>query len=200
MPTGVLKYTSGSGCLISANSVFTAAHVIHDDDYGWPVSIEVVPGINHSSFSNKPYGSAMAEEVAMSVQYYDSLSSLHDWGLIRLEDPIGYECGYTGIKFVTRNMENVNITMIGYPGDLNNGTYYQYEETNAILHDQTEDATPSTYRVLLHCLDGFDGQSGGPMLYTNKCIGVYTGGLVEYPYNISLGITSQLFSFILAYG
>ena len=191
--------SGGTGCMISSDTVFTAGHVIYSQEHGWPVSVEIIPGIHASFLSNKPFGSSMATELAVCTQYYEYNSGYHDWGVIRLEDNIGNSSGYLGIKFMTRNMANADVKLIGYPGDLNNDTYYQYEQTGTIIEDNTEEATPATYRSFIHQLDTFRGQSGAPILYNNKCIGVHYTPSKNNTFNYAFGITSQLYSFLLAY-
>ena len=177
---------------------------------GWPISIEVIPAINSNNFSNKPFGSAMAIELAVATQYYSEGMKTHDWGMIKLSEHIGYESGYIGVKFMTRNMANQNVSTAGYPGDINNiennidgiytdDTFYQYWVSDIITADSTENASPATYRRLKYEMDTFGGQSGSPIIYNNKCIGIHNGYSLNDDLNYAFGITSQLYSFILAY-
>ena len=56
----------GTGVMIGANDVLTAAHVIYDDVYGYATSVTVSPGKNGNSL---PFGTAEGYNLSVPVSY-----------------------------------------------------------------------------------------------------------------------------------
>lgn len=233
-------YSHGTATMISPNVALTAAHCLYNkDEGGWPRSVLVYPAVSGSADAqNLPYGYASAQEIAISVPFFEHENSpnydpitweaSHDWGVIRLSSNIGNSSGYLGFQYVARNAEGFSTTISGYPGDLNGYTeespyflyYNQYMATNIIDSDDssittidtdgnletTNDQTLHENRMFAYKTDATGGQSGAPILYyTNGAyhiIGIHSMGRRVnnvYTYNKGFGITSQLFSFLLAY-
>ena len=182
----------------------------------------------NEAYRTKPFGSSEAEELVISTLFYEGLNTsneldadYHDWGMIRLEDEIGNQSGYLGFQYKTGNMETdvgePQCTIVGYPGDLNGydeDTYLyerftQYYATGDIFRDTrgsvtADNGTTHEWRLFEHEIDATDGQSGSAVLFPDTTatrgyviIGIYTGYYLGY--NRAMGITSQLYSFMLAY-
>ena len=229
--SGATITTFGTAWMFSPDAAATAAHVIYHEDYGWATQVIVTPGlcldpplISTGPYINGPFGCAVATEIAVSTQWFDSItpesdspSYYHDWGVIRLNTSIGNNSGYLGFHYCSYNLvpsnlaegENLRSVMVsGYASDRNalgdtstiNDEYFQYVSSGYIVGDITENTSIPTYRRIEHRADTTDGQSGAPLIYEGKSIGFARGatmlGAIE---NADLGITSQLYSFLLAY-
>lgn len=231
--SGITEPIYGTATMISPDVAITAAHCIYDEVSGtWPYKVVISPainGLNHDNEANRntPYGSSEAEELVVSTLFYEGSNTnnkldadYHDWGMIRLEEPIGNQSGYLGFQYKTGNMAtnngNPQCMISGYPGDLNgyNPTTgilprcNQYFATEDIFRDTRGSVTAANgtiheWRLFEHEIDATDGQSGAAVLFPDTTatrgyviIGIYTGYL---GYNWAMGITSQLYSFMLAY-
>lgn len=218
-----VAYTSsdtGTGWLISKNTVITSAHLLCSRDKGWATEVLFIPGINQANalnFTAYPFGYANATDIAVSVPWYESeyVGPWYDWGVMRLDSDIGLQSGFLGFKCLTGNPMNTPIVTSGYPGDLNNGvlpsnninaTAYQYYSTNLINFTSSGSDTFSNithhYRLYYTDIDSCGGQSGAPLLYYVD--GEYEGcGIVSEAtnsvYTECIGINEQLFSFLLGY-
>ncbi len=217
-----LVFSYGTATMISPNVAITAAHNLYDRDYGWPLSIVIYPGV--SGNLNRPFGYTTANEVAISIPFYEHEKSesynlqtwgaSHDWGVIRLNDNIGNNSGYLGFQ-CGNSAVNLMAMISGYPGDLNGydpdtvaySTYNQYKHSGVIQSDTSSQTTcenGTTYenRILEFWIDATKGQSGSPILYSNngsyQIIGIFA---VEYgtDHNAGFGLTSQVFHFLVSY-
>lgn len=225
--TGATITSFGTAWMISPDTAATAAHVIYDEDCGWATSVTVIPGlcVTPPIFNMipiefmGPYGYSNATEIAVSTQWKDNKSDYHDWGVIRLSESIGNNSGYLGFKYCSYNLvpsnlapgEELRSVMIsGYPGDRNNLTddsdgitwnneYFQYVSSGYIVGDITENISIPTYRRIEHRADTSNGQSGSPLIYEGQSIGIHTTPIDGAIENEAVGISSQLFSFLLAY-
>ncbi len=154
-------YSHGTATMISPNVALTAAHCLYNkNEGGWPLAIAVYPTISEATDAqNLPYGSALAQEIVISVPFFEHENSpnydpitweaSHDWGVIRLNSNIGNSSSYLGFQYVARNAEGFSTTISGYPGDLNGYTgetsyfphYNQYMDTNVIDSDDSSITT-----------------------------------------------------------
>ena len=219
---GYFIYNSmASAAMISNNVALTAAHCLYHESYGWASYLYLMPGVSGAAQSmNIPYGVAVATEIIVSLPYYESGGEdlTHDWGVIRLSRDIGNSSGYLGFQFKSNNLKDYTVTHIGYPGDLNGhsggendtmDSYNQYQDTASIILDTWGTTVASNgisleYRELANGLDIMDGQSGGPVLCRGSSQDAYQiVGVNSAEFSASrsyaCGITSQMFSFILAY-
>ena len=220
--TGEPYISYGTAWMISDDAAATAAHVIYHETDGWATNVLVIPGLCYDppvlmqmGYLFGPYGYAAATELVVSTQWHDSASLNHDWGVLRLNSSIGNSSGYLGFQFCSYNLFDSNleedenlrsITLSGYAGDRNNLTdssafndeYFQYVSSGEIVGDTTENVSIPTYRKLEYRADTTGGQSGAPVLYEGKSIGFHSGG-EDMNQNRGTGITSQLYSFLLAY-
>ena len=206
-----------------------ADNAIYDANKGgWPISVRVIPAKNSlqdEGIPAEPFGYSFARELAISIPYFEPsrVDGYHDWGLIHLATDIDDDCGYLGYRFDASSLVTQDgdpeCLMSGYPRDLNglDGndvgdylTYNQYYAVESIVGDvygQTtcSNGTTYQYRTLYYRIDTYGGMSGSAVLYSDFSA---TGGVVivgvhsDYENsarNRGAGITSQLYSFMLAY-
>ncbi len=167
-------YATGTGCMISADTVLTCGHCVYDPTLGgWPVSVTVVPGYAPDDW---PFGTASGSEayvmddflLAASQQvgnddWYNSIPAHMDLAIIKLDQNIGDQTGWVGIEAVNDSLLQRWIVSAGYP--LGN---QEIKVDGVIKEEDTEN--------LYYNFDTQPGQSGSPMfLYENdeyKIIGV----------------------------
>ena len=215
----------GTATMISPNVALTAAHCLYDRELGWPIVLRVSPGVYGSAYSpTRPFGVSYATEVVVSLPYHeiqddnDPNLEKYDWGLIYLDYPIGNESGYLGFEYTTGSMvttiETPYSSISGYPGDRNQidgswATYNQYYAVDEITQDTSGqmvfNGIAHEYRELMHIIDTGTGQSGSAILYPKLLTmaayvirGVHTRW-ENASTNAAVGITSQMYSFMLAY-
>ncbi len=214
-PSGAAKHSTAA--LISPNVALTAAHCIYQPTLGgWPISIEFFPAISGPyNSAHLPFYSTTAKEVVISLPYFENGNGAQwDWGVIRLNSNIGYDCGFLGFQYLNTIAMDLPVMISGYPEDLNNewATINQYRDSNLIYYDETSRTVISNFEVyktryFSYTVDTIGGQSGSPILYsydgTYRIIGIHaqagepTGN--ETYYNEGFGITDEVFRFLSTY-
>ena len=173
-----LDYGYCTAFMISKNVAVTSAHCLYDNTKGkWIKSAQFYPGKKGFGIGNDPFGATYVEAMAISTDYmnknYTSSTSC-DWGLVRLHDNIGLECGY--IPFVDINMYALNgqqILISGYPQysiDSLEINYSQYKVNSSIMG--------CTYDDMYIPFNCYHGMSGSPVITSdgNVCGIIATTG------------------------
>lgn len=157
----------GTGVMIGQKTVMTAAHVIYDQDLGWPSSIKFVPG---QAGLDEPFGEATAESHLVPGQWVQG-NGEYDIGLIVLDRTIGQETGYLQLAaqpdaFFT----NQALISAGYPGDLSRGD---------TMYSITGSSSGVEGKRIIEQITTEDGQSGSPVWFMSSgaplVVGVITG-------------------------
>ncbi|MDV6260027.1 trypsin-like serine peptidase [Rhodococcoides yunnanense] len=167
-----------TGWLISPTAVVTAGHCLTDGTAP-TVDLEFAPARN--GVGNDPYGTFRATEVWFDAQY--GLPG-RDWGLIRLDAPVGDDVGWYGIESVdTADLAGRQARIIGYPGDKAAGTMWQAIDTISAESDRT----------LSYATDTFGGQSGAAVTTDDDdtAVAIHTDGGST---NSGTVLTSELFN------
>ncbi|MCO5175897.1 MAG: trypsin-like serine protease [Thermomicrobiales bacterium] len=152
---------SCTGTMIGPDTVATAAHCLYSHDFGWASSILVVPGAD-SDYA--PLGSSYALRFVVSSDWIDSADFIFDYGLILLEEAIGYDTGWLELGALTTaslNDPNLGIDTIGYPGDKPFGT--QWWTSGASLLFVTDWYVGTD-------LDAYVGQSGSALIRAHDAL------------------------------
>lgn len=154
-----------TGWLFSADGVVVAGHAIYNPERGgWADQVTVYPAKDGNS---EPYR-ATAYEYGIATPFFESQDVNYDYGLLKLEQPIGNTVGYLGYTYNGGAVNNA-IRTIGYPAIVDeNGNVLkkQYESFGTVLSVDTN--------RIYHNADSAGGQSGGPILLGNTAIGVST--------------------------
>ncbi|MDO4632147.1 MAG: trypsin-like serine protease [Corynebacterium sp.] len=101
-----------TGALISKDTVITAGHCLANN----AANITFTPG---ATYKKQPFGTARAKQVWYDKNYDKNLPG-HDWGIIKLDTPIGEEVGWLGMKIPSTTeltTPDATATIIGYPID-----------------------------------------------------------------------------------
>ena len=151
----------GSGAIIDNFHVLTAGHCayIRDDDnsnYGWAVSIEVVPGMDTADNPSDPYGHAWVVGMRSYTGWTVSGSASHDWAVLTLDRNIGAITGWMGRSTAGSGSSIYDgiMNVAGYPTDLSGGNRMYWDS------DLGDGATANKH---FYWADTASGMSGGPV-------------------------------------
>jgi len=171
----------GTGWFIGPKTVVTAGHcVFHTPSFGgWASSIEVIPGLNGTDSSARPYGSITSSHFSSIDRWMEKEDPDFDIGCIHLDEGKGNEVGWFGIGALpAEELESYLVNVSGYPGDRGAGNE-QYHNRNRILQ--------VTERRLFYEVDTYGGQSGAPVWIHEKegapplAVGVHAYGVGGTP-------------------
>ena len=174
-----------TGWMISARTVATAGHCIHNGS--WATNVVVAPGRNGTSY---PYGTCKGTNLYSVSGWTSSKSTNYDYGAIRLDCTIGNTTGWIGFRYTTASLTGVAENISGYPGDKTTGTQWQHA-------DQIRNSL--TYK-LEYQNDTYGGQSGSPVYQASHsacsggpcAIAIHTNG--GSTYNRGTRITQTVFN------
>jgi glutamyl endopeptidase len=155
---GQLTFTQGgsnytcTGWLISADTVATAGHCVHEGPGGtWSTNVRFYPGRNGSL---APYGSCTAKRLNSVSGWTSSGSQEYDYGAVKLNCTIGNTTGWLGRWWTTASQVNLPIAIVGYPGDKPSST--QWGGAGRVEASET--------RKTRYFIDTAGGQSGAPVI------------------------------------
>ncbi len=186
-----------SGWMNGADTVATAAHCLYYAGLGgWAQRITAYPGRDGAL---APFGSVAALNWNVRQKWINTQGARHDYGVIRLAEPIGETVGYFGYEYTARNQFYVGkpVTLSGYPGD----KYGAEAATQWMMSGQIAQARK---RRLFYSIDTYGGQSGSPVygVWTRKdcapCVfGIHTYGVGgAWSINSATRITRPVFNFM----
>jgi V8-like Glu-specific endopeptidase len=171
----------GTGALIDANSVLTAAHTMYSQaDGGWATKMVVWAGYNNGTYVAKSTAIQfsvdpryLAHEQASNANG-DNYSEDGDIGIVTLRDPMGATAGTFAIERADSlfNFQNLQRQSLSYPGESpydGNVQYatsgpiggYDSEGTTKLIKWTNQSASNSAALTL-----EFGGQSGAPVFRT----------------------------------
>lgn len=188
----------GTGFLVGADLLITAAHVVHSLlEGGSPVEgsadeIEVEFHNRLEASGEWPKMRHVAKNwlVAMSppwgeppVLYIDNTTDAPnrlDFALIRLADKVGLEIEPIDIQEPPKPSEapGVNLTVIGYPGG-----------SDCLSDDQSVEKIDDSTKRLLHGANTLNGMSGGPCLDDKGLAIAIHEGTIEQPQKYNRAVT-----------
>lgn len=188
------EYVSeGSGTIIGANDVLTAAHVVYSQEHGGEaISFLITP---YRFNDLKPFGSVTATTADIPSGWSVSENYAFDYALITLPRPIGYYTGWIDLGVVTAASASQLTQSYGYPGDLNSGNTLTY----------TPGSGGELNGNLLRyygTMDAAGGQSGSGVLSQGESpslIGLISHENVTYRYNGILAMTSSVRSEVMGW-
>ncbi len=154
-------FTTGfSGFLIGPNLLLTCGHgVYHTELKQMSQKLEVFPAMNGS---NPNYiSSTLAKRVVCSEKYISNLNYENDWAIVELNENIGYNYGWLGIRWNSGSFVGTDIWNTGYPSG-NGAPSWQnvYGTRMALGKGRVLDCGPNFLRG---AWDATGGNSGGPV-------------------------------------
>ncbi|MDR0959470.1 MAG: trypsin-like serine protease [Propionibacteriaceae bacterium] len=176
-----------TGWMVSSDTVVTAGHCVYGSN-GWNTRWIVAPG---KDGSNNPFGYTYdIKSVHTDIQWIESQDIRYDWGIIKLNEPIGDTVGWFGLQYDDSGFDGQFVTVRGYPGEAG---YQMWTLSGNISQSPTFG--------LCYSMDTTGGQSGSPVYITGPyyVIGIhaYSVGAHCQSGNSATRITSQLYAVIL---
>lgn len=173
-----------SGWMISANTVATAGHCIHNGS--WATNVVVYPGRNGST---TPYGSCTARQLYAVSGWTSSRNRNYDYGAIKLNCSVGSQTGVFGYRVSTTSLNGQASYTAGYPGDKTYATMWRADDTVRVTQ---------TYRVY-YANDTYGGQSGSIVWNSSGgcstcAIAIHAYGVDSTGYNGGTRITQEVYN------
>ncbi len=184
-----------TGWMVSRDTLVTAGHCLYNRGSGsWYSGLSFSPGRNAAT---TPFGSATAVRSVTDANYITSGDTRQDWGIVKLNRPIGDSTGWFGLRWQTASYNGSVNAVRGYPGDKAFGTMWT----------MSGPIKQSTGNGLCYEMDTIGGQSGSPVFgtSTNQAIAIHTMGTGGHGlngcatnYNAATRITQGLYNLILS--
>ncbi|MDR0960404.1 MAG: trypsin-like serine protease [Propionibacteriaceae bacterium] len=185
------SFNACTGWMVSWDTIVTAGHCIFNRDaQEFASEWRIIPG---RSSGNYPFGVYTSSHVTLThvdADYIIRGTRTYDWGLIKLNAPIGNETGWFGLL----NSEDKNslgelVSLTGFPGD--------YKGVMMSMMGYVTGATPE---ALCYSIDTMGGQSGSPVYLSTKqvvAIHAYAVGSLCAAANGAVLITEDSYHFII---
>jgi V8-like Glu-specific endopeptidase len=143
----------GTGVLVDASHVLTAAHNFYAHDLGgFAATIDVIPGGDGPS---RPFGTARSLLMTTFRGWTDRAKPNWDIGWLTLDRPVGASTGWVCPAYVARpGLLGAFVEMPGYPVDLEGDVMYACEGF----------VERHTVQMLRYPFTTAPGQSGSPLL------------------------------------
>lgn len=149
------KGFSGTGAMIGADTVLTAAHCVYRPEMGgWADKVLFTPARNGTS---EPYGTANATTFLAPSDYPTTRKQAVDIAVLTLDRPLGEKCGWVRVSDGGQSPEQLAVMSAGYPADKPGHQMYASPGTTASIVNG----------LLYTDLDAVFGQSGSPMWITD---------------------------------
>jgi len=175
----------GSGTIIGANDVLTAAHMVYSaENGGYPEYIEVTP---YRFGDTKPFGIVYSTSYNVPTAWIANSDYIYDYALLKLDRAIGYYTGYA-TPYVLDDY-SLDVVSYGYPGDLKDG--------ESIVKTKGGNGFLAGGVVKYSNLDALSGQSGSGVFLDDggaKVIGVISHETLSPGYNAISPITKTAYS------
>ncbi len=177
----------GSGTMIDETHVLTAGHNLFFRQFkSAPDKITFFPGLH----GTKARWTANAVSWITHPKYVDPKTEEqeiknHDIGIVTLDQPVGEETGYMDLdKMKKKKLQQTQLTVKGYPGDLENGSFMYFMNGPVLSVEKKQIA----YKI-----DTAPGQSGSGVFdeETSTIRGVHTYGGTEATGNKGTRITEK---------
>lgn len=173
----------GTGFLEGPSAVVTAGHCIYDAEKKmWCEYAEVI--FAQDGPNSAPYGVMSSTTIHTSVAWTQSGDWNQDWAIVEIEEEIGYSTGWFGKLWTSGSLDNTQIRLTGYPGDI--ATSINDKNNNTVQHKGkymwtcTGKITDSLSARLEYDADNTGGMSGGPVYNSGNQVLAINAYEVEY--------------------
>ncbi len=171
---------AGTGWMISADTMITAAHTVYNRDAygasenGRPVRVRAWLGYNDDQ--SPPYGVLNGKELIIHEDYIrDETNLAVDIALIKVSPSIDNRHGWLDVRNASRPANALDLSLAGYPLDLQRRPLKLYHAKGTAISIENG--------VVFHDIDSYAGQSGAPLMVGNGesafAVGVHTQGKNE---------------------
>lgn len=195
---GVAEKTSlGTGFLEGPSAVVTAGHCIYDTKRKlWCKYAKVIAAQNGDS---TPYGVVLSTTIHTSVAWMESGSADQDWAVVEIESAVGNKTGWLGKKWTSGSLNNTQIRLTGYPGDIATSLSDKGDATvsdkGRYMWTSSGKITNSLSARLEYDADSAAGMSGSPVYNaSNQALAIHTYGSSSS--NGGTRITEWLYNFL----
>ncbi len=141
-----------TGTLVAIDLVLTAAHCVIDPESGKPYEEKYSFHPNYIGGKSKHKSTYTVEE------YGETLITIRDWAILRLDKPLGKIYGWLSVQSATVSNAPAQIDLVGYSGDFKYGQTASIHKNCNIRHRNRINS------LLHHDCDSARGSSGGPIL------------------------------------
>ncbi|KAF2193582.1 hypothetical protein K469DRAFT_745133 [Zopfia rhizophila CBS 207.26] len=141
-----VRCQKGTGWLMDDTEVATAGHCVYHKDFGHLISTQIYLGFKNDASVDMRYGHRVVVPYRFLLQ---TNQPEDDLAVIHFDKPFEK---VTPIKWVpTPQKGNINLTVVGYPGDLSNGMF-MYEGSQ---RDVNVDVANEKNNMLAYLIDTF---------------------------------------------
>ena len=168
--------------LIGPKHLLTAAHCVYNQQVGlWQNNLDFIPAKVNST--HIPFGRYEWRTVYAPSRFIEGdLDPVYDFAVVELEEPIGNEIGWAGVRAISEKEDIKLIRMTGYPGDKPQGTMWTVACPAGVENN----------KVVYQC-DTFAGMSGsGIFTYDDESsepghiVGVHSYGGIDSNGGVSI--------------
>ncbi|MDO4665180.1 MAG: trypsin-like serine protease [Actinomycetaceae bacterium] len=184
-----------TGWMVSEDTLVTAGHCIYDRSHrSFFKELQFHPGANGR---RRPFGTVSATQLWTDESFAEHFRIENDWGVVKLDHPIGRKTGWFGLRTQTGDFDGTVISVEGYPGDKPAGQMWGMDGT-------IEATSPNQ---LCYSVDTVGGQSGSPVFTSDsrQAIAIHSYGTGRQMEGMCIGdlnggtrITPDLYEFIMA--
>ena len=179
----------GSGVMVGANDVLTAAHTFYSSSNGGLATSVVITPSRFDDY--KPFGSVEANHFYLTKEWTENPEFQYDYGVISLSSAIGYYTGWANYGYINDLTTTADMPMssYGYASDIHSGNWLL--ETNG----EPDKLQGSNILLFDNDLDALGGQSGSAVLTTTNTGSSVVIGLISHhsyfpEYNGVVALTS----------
>jgi protease YdgD len=160
-PIGRLETDRGwcTGVLFSPSMLLTNAHCVVDEDENDVSGIVFVP--HKMEGADRPRVAGTFVEVG-TRRYRTAWGK--DWAIIRLDQPLGREYGWLGVRPFNGSMLGQSLALVGYSRDFHGGSTAGIDDRNCRIVGAVGGVDGESGQHIEHQCDQTPGASGGPII------------------------------------
>lgn len=113
-----------TGTMVSERHMITAAHCVYNASKGEWMNWNTFSA-GRISRSNSPYGQKVWKKIYVHEDYIRTGDRNKDFAIVELKEALGKKTGWRGFGWSSNHVDYTMGTIIGYPGDKENGTQWE---------------------------------------------------------------------------